>query len=300
MAAPLAAQGVTISQTLPTTGASPQPVHVGRAVGTLDQVSPFASEVVPPIWGAGFNGTTSSMVWQTDIRAGMAGVLEGFEIEATGVVGAQINLRIRLGGGWNVTPPVWSGTITKSTPYTEIIWVDTSAAGILLNPGDLFVIEWQGNDTGFGMTGSFEPPPGAPAYPELIYLNGPGCYADCGWRIGFHTYMGPVGPTLTSTPLVAGAQALLTVAGATPYRPVGFASSLVGSGPTSVPLGPCGSVTLDLSAPVRILGILRADANGYAILTGTVPAGMTGRTIWLQALDLATCTPTNGLAEVVG
>ena len=88
--------------------------------------------------------------------------------------------------------------------------------------------------------------------------------------------------------------------GATPSNPVGFAYSLVGPGPSTVPAGPCGSLTLDLSAPVVTLAILPADANGDVSFTGPVPSALSGSMIWLQAADVASCTVTNGLAEAIG
>jgi hypothetical protein len=300
--APLFAQDVVTHQLLPKDQVSAQPLHTGRAVGTLDQASPFASATPPGMGSASFNGDANFLVWQTDVRCGIAGQLEGFEIECAGQVGATIDLRIRMGGGWSTNPVVWSGSYTNSTGSTEIGWLDTSAANIQLNAGDLFLIEWQGTGTGLWMTGTYAAPPATPAYPELIYLNAPGCFADCGWRIGFNTYMtqGGGGPQLSTSPIVGGQQATLSVTGATPANAVGFAASVVGQGPSTVPAGPCGSVTLDLSQPIVRLAILPADALGNASFTGNVPAALSGRTIWLQAFDVGSCTATNMVSAVVG
>jgi len=51
--------------------------------------------------------------------------------------------------------------------------------------GDTFVWEVQGDGSGVNGRGSYIAPPGTPLYPESLYLNGPPCYADCGWRLGF-------------------------------------------------------------------------------------------------------------------
>ncbi|MBC8327225.1 MAG: hypothetical protein H8E31_00590 [Planctomycetes bacterium] len=288
------------AQAAPRAGLGAQPLTTGRAVGALDQFSPFESEAAAAgVAGATFNAD-SFHVWQSDVRAGADGVLEGFELECNGPAGAVLDLRIRMGGGWNTNPVVWSGSYTKLTGGTEIGWADTSAAGILLHVGEVFLIEWQGASTGVWITGTYVPAPGTPAYPEPIYLYPSGCYLDCGWRIGFHTYMSASGPQLSATPLVAGAPATLSVSGATPNRPVGFAYSLKGPGPSTVSAGPCGSVTLDLSKPVATLAILSANGVGYVAFTGNVPPALSGRTIWLQAFDVASCTASNPLAEVVG
>lgn len=295
----LDAQSATTSRTLG--GISPTPLVTGRATGTLDQVSPFASEAVyPPQQGAWFNGDANFLIWQTEVRAGMSGLLEGFEIECSGNPGASIDLRIRLGGGWNTNAAVWTGNYTKSTSSTEIGWLDTSSAGINLSAGQLFVIEWQGTGTGLGITGTYVPPPGTPAYPELIYLLGPGCYADCGWRIGFHTYMGGGGPQLSVLNLVGGQRATLDLTGGTPLGPVVFAYSLAGGGPTSVSAGGCGVVTVALTPPIVQLPTAFADAAGHASFSGTVPPGASGAPIWFHAFDVLSCSLSNPIAAVIG
>jgi hypothetical protein len=55
--------------------------------------------------------------------------------------------------------------------------------------GEAFVIEMQGTNSGLGINGNYVAPPGTPGYPEFLFLGGPGCFADCGWRIGFRTYV---------------------------------------------------------------------------------------------------------------
>ena len=60
-------------------------------------------------------------------------------------------------------------------------FVNATSAGIQLVPGTLFVIEMQGQNTGTGIQGTYVPPTsGGPAYAEPLFLNGPGCFADCG------------------------------------------------------------------------------------------------------------------------
>jgi hypothetical protein len=98
-------------------------------------------------------------------------------------------VRVRIGPGWNTTPSVFGTVISKLTANTEVIFVDCTSASISLAAGSAFVIEMVGNSTGLGIQGSYVAPPGTPMYAPQLYLSGPGCFADCGWRLGFSTYM---------------------------------------------------------------------------------------------------------------
>ena len=162
--------------------------------GTLDQVSPYNPTSGQSAW---FNGDASSLTWQAQVRAGIAGQLEGFNLELSGNAGAQVDVRVRVGDGWNVTPIVFQTQLTKAIGGNEIVFVNTTSANVTLAVGGTFVIEMQGNNTGCGLQGSYVDPNVGPAlYPEPLFLGGPGCFAGCGWRIGFETYMG------SSTPVV--------------------------------------------------------------------------------------------------
>ncbi len=162
-------------------------VSAGSALaqtGTLDQVSP-----VPPGAGsAGFNVGTSFLVWQQQIRAGLAGQLEGVRVTLTGDAGVLTNVRIRVGPGWNTSAAVFDAPVVKQASGTEVIFVNMMAANIQLNVGDLFVMETQGNDTGCGLNGSYIAPPGTPLYSEPLFLTG-SVFADGGWRHGFESYV---------------------------------------------------------------------------------------------------------------
>jgi hypothetical protein len=160
----------------------------GAQTGTVDQVS--TTTPTPPGQTAGFNGDAVSLIWQAQVRAGLAGQLEGFRLELTGPVGATLLTNVRVGSGWNTGPSAFQFLITKSTAAVEQVFVDTTSANIALSVGTLFVIEMQGQGTSCGIDGSYVPPAaGGPLYPEPLYLGGPGCFADCGWRIGFTTYV---------------------------------------------------------------------------------------------------------------
>ncbi len=107
-------------------------------------------------------------------------------------------------------------------------------------------------------------------------------------------------PVLTVTNLVAGATASMQVTNATPSGPVGYAYSLAGPGPASLPVGPCGVMTIAIAAPVTLLPQKNADAAGTALLTTSIPAGISGLKVWIQALDLASCRLSNGATMTVG
>ncbi len=106
---------------------------------------------------------------------------------------------------------------------------------------------------------------------------------------------GASAPALSVSNLVAGGVATVSLSDATPLGRIRLGYSLAGGGPFSTPLG-----DLLLSPPFTELPSLTADANGDAALAAPVPAGTTGVTVWLHALDLASATFSNGLAEVIG
>jgi hypothetical protein len=99
--------------------------------------------------------------------------------------------------------------------------------------------------------------------------------------------------------LVAGQPGTFTLTGATANGRVGLAYSLFGPGPTSVNTGVCGFMSVDLSAPVKVLAIAAADANGKYALTRNIPAGASGRRLWVQGLDFGTCALSNLVATTI-
>ncbi len=145
--------------------------------GTLDQQSPMTN--------ASYNLDASFLIWQQQVRVGVAGQLEGFQLTIQGNAGAQFNARVRVGDGWNTGAIVFQNLFTKPNNGNELMFIDVTSANIMLNVNDSFVIETQGNDTGAGLVGNAYPP----GYAEPLYLNGPPCFADCQWRHGFNSYM---------------------------------------------------------------------------------------------------------------
>jgi hypothetical protein len=75
-----------------------------------------------------------------------------------------------------------------------------------------------------------------------------------------------------------------------------MAYSLAGPGPTSTPIG-----LVDLSWPIRTLLVTPADLNGEVLNLFMMPSGITGLSVWTQALSegLAGFELTNSLALVV-
>lgn len=155
--------------------------------GVIDQVSPYPGTAQT----AGFNGDAASLIWQQEVQAGVAGKLEGVELLLNGTGTSTIDVRLRAGVGWNTGPVLVQATVTQSSSNPPTVFVDFTSANLQLAAGDKFVIELQGNGSGCGFLGTYAPPPAAAQYPNFLFLGGPGCFADCGWRMAFTSYMLP-------------------------------------------------------------------------------------------------------------
>ncbi len=86
-------------------------------------------------------------------------------------------------------------------------------------------------------------------------------------------------------PGVAGGANDFVLADATPGENVKLVAS-ANLGSTAVP--GCPGVTLGMAAP-KLLGAANADVNGDAVITKTIPATFSGRTVHFQAVELSTC-----------
>ncbi len=258
--------------------------------GTLDQVSPFASEVVSG--GASYNFDAVSLTWQAETLAGLTGTLEGFQLEiVSGAVGSTVDLAILLGNAWQTSAPVWTGTYTKVTSGTEIAWLDTTSAGIHLNSGDVYVIQIHGTGTGMWGSGTFESPVNTHYGPPL-YLNANIFNPE--WRIGFHTWMLPdPGIRLTHTGGQCGGTMDFLVSGATPFGAVAYIRAF-GLGSFVIPGGPCAGTALGLDSSATLALLTSADFNGDAPVSAPVPQGACG-VVYVQALDVSTCATSNTL-----
>jgi hypothetical protein len=166
--------------------------------GTLDQSNPYPP--LPPIQTAGFNGSAPSLEWQQQVRTGMSGQLEGFNLYLNGAVGSTMNVRVRVGDAWNTSAIVFQTLLAKPTANSvDVVFVDCSASNIQVASGATFVIEIQGDNSNGGFLGSYAPAPNTPSYPEELFLgpNATTCFSDCRWRMSFDTFM------LTATPPVS-------------------------------------------------------------------------------------------------
>jgi hypothetical protein len=164
------------------------PSIVRAQTGTQDQVSPTTA--VLPVQTASFSIFWASDAYQAQVRAGLAGRLEGFTLQLYGNQGASVMTSIRLGAGWNTSTPVFQSVVSLAVTGINDVFVDVTSANITVSPGTLFVIEIGGQNIDCAINGTYLPPgAGTPPYPEPIFWDGPGCFVDCGWHIGFTTFV---------------------------------------------------------------------------------------------------------------
>ncbi|MCL4199487.1 MAG: hypothetical protein KJZ69_18490 [Phycisphaerales bacterium] len=253
--------------------------------GTLDQQSPMTN--------AWYNIGASSLTWQQQVRCGIAGQLEGFQLTIAGNPGAQFNVRVRVGDGWNTGAIVFQNLFTKPGSGNEIMFIDVTSANINLNAGDTFVIETQGNDTGAGLIGNYDP--ANPGYPEWLFLNGPGCYSNCGWRHGFNTYM------------LQGSRFTIRLSGSCPGQKTlswsgagsGQMGIILGNGPGNytIPGGPCQGTQLGLSGPggLQLYNIIGTN-GGQGQVTANVGTAACGK--WVQCIKTNDCTTSNATGPI--
>jgi hypothetical protein len=96
----------------------------------------------------------SRFTFQQSVTAGMSGKLAGFALVSNQVGAASVY--INVGPAWQFDAPNWSGTMTSTGPGFD--FVDVSAANIMLNSGDQFVIGFNGANV-LGVQGVFLPQP---------------------------------------------------------------------------------------------------------------------------------------------
>ena len=194
--------------------------------------------------------------------------------------------------------------------YTDIVITIWNQAS-----GDSATFEYYSHPTGWTSLSMPIPGPGQPAAPEWVTYFLPGhtwedlleevshieiAYFYWSWtggnlfataRIdnvellhapGFHLYASDLN--------AAGTPSTLTALNGTEGGLVGFGASL-STGAATVN---CAGAVLGsgLAAP-QVLGVVSTDGYGHAHLAATAPAGLAGATVYVQALDLATCTLSN-------
>ncbi len=157
--------------------------------GLLDQWSPWTPGIG---WFlVTFDHNDPTLVWQQQVRAGVAGQLEGVRLLLNGPAGAQVTVRVREGAAWSAGPVLFTTVVTKQSPDDELVFVDTMSGNIGTTIGQPFVIETQGNGTGLWIGGNFvQPSVGPPVYPEPLMLAG---FEQNGARFSFETYVVPPG-----------------------------------------------------------------------------------------------------------
>lgn len=153
--------------------------------GVLDQDSPMTEASAH---SAQFNTDVDFLIWQQQIRVGLAGMLEGVRLRLLGNAGASIVVRVRLGDAWSSNAVLFESTVTKTVSGYETVFVDMTSAGAAMSVGDTFVLETQGTNSGVWLIGSYvDPASGSPLYPEPLFLNN-GAFPP-GWRHGFQTFV---------------------------------------------------------------------------------------------------------------
>ena len=261
----------------------------GAQSGTLDQVSPFASEVTGSN-SAGYNFDASFLVWQATTEAGISGTLEGIELELTGDPGASCNVDILLGGPWNTGTPAFSGTVTKATASTEIIFLDMTSAAISLTAGDIYSIQITGTDTGLGGTGSYETPANTYYLPELWLM---GNLFGPEWRIGFHTYILEESALELAVHTNPNGWTDFFITNATPVSPVALVYAFgTGSHSGTNPITGNTVITGLSSTNFTVGATMSSDGGGVAFHTAQVPSAAIGL-VCVQAIDLASDAVSN-------
>jgi len=134
-------------------------------------------------------GLNDSLEWQQQITVGIGGTLAGITLYTnSGSDTATVNI--------GVGPAFFLGTYSFTT--TVLIgsggtFIDTSSAGINLNPGDFFVIDVSGGPGCCNLAGSTNPYPGGD-----LFLDIGGNITDYtqlfGYSMAFQTYMGSSTP----------------------------------------------------------------------------------------------------------
>lgn len=255
--------------------------------GVLDQASPFGT--------ASFHLANPLNTWQIQVRSGTGGLLEGFTLHYRANSPALLRLRVRRGDAWNTSTAPWIGYFTA--PATGGSWqsqfFDCSAGDLRLAAHETFVIELTGggSQSALAARGAYVAPPGAPPYPEPLFLNG-SVYGDNGWRIGFRTWMIP-GPSLSilgSCPGIAD----VVLSGFTPngFLVVGGSTT---AAPYVIPGGPCAGALFGLVSPTAHW-ILVADAVGSAFIPNVLIPPLLCDIYSLQGFDVSTCTGSNVVA----
>ena len=152
-------------------------VALGLALGSAAHAAAVLDQSNPP----DFLGLNDSFEWQQQVTSGAAGTLAGITLYGSS---SSDLVRIALGNAFNSGPFVFSQTVTLSSVGT---FIDTSAAGIHLTPGQTFVIDVSAGDGCCFLRGSVNPYSGG----DLFLNSGsPQDYTTAfGYSMGFQTFV---------------------------------------------------------------------------------------------------------------
>lgn len=129
-------------------------------------------------------GSGAGYLVQQQVRAGSTGLLTAVEVWISGNQGGQVAVRVRRGAVPTSQPVLWEKVYTTGT---QLAWqtpiLDTSAAGIQLDAGEVFAIELELLDDTVGIAGVDETPP---CYPEPSFPTPPSL-PDLRWA--FRTFL---------------------------------------------------------------------------------------------------------------
>lgn len=142
----------------------------------LDQ----ANDVVGPV---SFNGGSTGLTWQQGVTAGLSGTLSRIELFFNGEsLASGIDFFINLGAPWQADAHDYTTVPTLVSGWNSI---DVSSAGMIVNPGDQFVIGLHGLDNSFNP--SFRGTDGTAYAGGSVYLNGSPYVLD--YDMNFRTYV---------------------------------------------------------------------------------------------------------------
>ncbi len=136
-------------------------------------------------------------------------------------------------------------------------------------------------------------------YTVSLTVNGPGG-SDSETKLNLISVTPPTGNQLrlgNPVPGTAGAINSFTVTGATPNAMVGvYIGQVLGS--SVLTLGNCGGIPLELNRPHRLLGRIRANGAGVAVILAPAPPGTAGRTFHFQAVEPLSCRTSSVVTDV--
>ena len=183
-----------------------------------------------------------------------------------------------------------------------VAWVDYRDVAYLDQPrGDIYISRVTEDGTVKDPDGvQISSGPLGEEYPEIAAQGGKfllsyskitGLTSDETYRVGARVVEEDLPGLLLAAPSPgrAGELNTFTVSGATPGEKVHFVYGFQ-NGSTDVP--GCPGVTVDITNPMIAGGVV-ADVNGIAMFEITVPGGASGRTVWIQSVELGTCQVSN-------